>query len=828
MYVSALDSGIERGNHMDRHPCGQIGPWRRRLSGLLALLLLAGLLQPPGPAYASSGTEIHGTLHADEAGIPADGTSRATVTLVLRDGSGEAVELPPEQIRLRATLGAWAGPPAAQGDGEYVAVLTAPTTAGISYVSAEAAGVAVTDLARVYFKAGPPSPERSVLTASRMSLPADGISRTVLTLQLKDRYGNDIAEPAASVQFAATGGELGTVTHAAYGRYAANLVSAAYGPIGSLTSAADAPLELRQHWDDGAIPQEAPNGEPLPVSLTFAYESYGAYQAELTAPTEEGGAEITAAMNGVTVASSVYVAFSHETPPLELASLQFGRPAYDVDVGGQAELEVSALWSDRSASRVTELASYRLDDGSIASVDAKGVVRGLKPGRTMLTAQYGGLSASAELVVNAPAVEPEPTASPGLPEPTAPPEPPPILPPSPGPSAPPAEPDAAVRAEIVSADGTAAAAAIPLEAIQNGVVRLDLPAAGGEIRLSGAALREIARLNPQAKLQLREAGGATLSVPISELSAKRYSERFGVAEDAVGFHFKARTPDEAIEAAVSQAAERLGARRLSAAASIDIQVTGGNGKSAFLSVFDRYAARTVPLSADAVPATAAGVAWDAAANRFQFVPTRFERQDGRWVAVIERQGGGIFTVIDRPATFRDVERHWGRASIEQLASRLIFEGRGQGLFAPDAPITRAEVAALLVRSLGLADAETGSPFADTAGGWYEQAVSAAYQAGLVSGYEDGSFRPGRSVTRQELVRMVVGAMAYTGAETAGSARTATLADAGEIAAWAQAAAIKAAETGIIADGGKFRPTSLSTRAETAAMLERMLKLVRFI
>ncbi|UJF32644.1 invasin domain 3-containing protein [Paenibacillus hexagrammi] len=387
---------------------GYAQTWCKRICGLAVILLAARLLLPPLHTYASSWTELKGTLYTDDVAVPADGTSGVKVFLVLRDQDGHAVDLSPEQIRWHATLGTWAGTPTSEGNGTYAATLTATTIAGVSYVSAEAAGVTLTDLARVYFKPGAPSPERSVMTVSRQSLPADDSSQTVISLQLKDAHGNDIAEPSEGLQFFTSSGQLSSVTHVTYGHYEASLVSAIYGRLGTLKESAGSALQSETDWQEGAIPSETPNIEPLPISLSFSYESYGTYQAVLTAPSAEGTAAVTASLNGVTVTSNVYVTFSHSAVSIEPVSLSFGQASYVVNVGQQVSVGLSALWSDQSESSVTPFATYSVTDASIAAVDNGGIVHGLKAGQTVLTATYGGQSKDTSIVVTTPVVDPTP------------------------------------------------------------------------------------------------------------------------------------------------------------------------------------------------------------------------------------------------------------------------------------------------------------------------------------------------------------------------------------------------------------------------------------
>ena len=82
--------------------------------------------------------------------------------------------------------------------------------------------------------------------------------------------------------------------------------------------------------------------------------------------------------------------------------------------------------------------------------------------------------------------------------------------------------------------------------------------------------------------------------------------------------------------------------------------------------------------------------------------------------------------------------------------RRFITGRSDTEFAPDAPLTRAELSAMIARlSLGYSDGFTPS-FTDTApDAWYADAVGFMQENGLIEGYEDGSFRPDGSVTVTE-------------------------------------------------------------------------------
>ncbi|UJF32510.1 S-layer homology domain-containing protein [Paenibacillus hexagrammi] len=102
-------------------------------------------------------------------------------------------------------------------------------------------------------------------------------------------------------------------------------------------------------------------------------------------------------------------------------------------------------------------------------------------------------------------------------------------------------------------------------------------------------------------------------------------------------------------------------------------------------------------------------------------------------------------------TYSDVSSdHWASAAISQAAKMKLMSGYPDGSFKPDQPITRAEMAALS-SLLITGNPAQGTGFDDISSHWAEQAILAVQGAGIIQGYEDGSYRPDQYVTRAETV-----------------------------------------------------------------------------
>lgn len=150
-------------------------------------------------------------------------------------------------------------------------------------------------------------------------------------------------------------------------------------------------------------------------------------------------------------------------------------------------------------------------------------------------------------------------------------------------------------------------------------------------------------------------------------------------------------------------------------------------------------------------------------------------------------------------------------------------GYEDGTVRPGANITRAEVATIFFRLLTDETRESywsqSSGFTDVASGaWYNNAVSTLTRAGILDGYEDGSFRPNASITRAEFTKIAVSFFKHVG-----GASSNPFSDVPE-SAWYAEFVKAAAELGLI-DGyedGTFRPNAPITRAEACTIVNRTL------
>ena len=104
--------------------------------------------------------------------------------------------------------------------------------------------------------------------------------------------------------------------------------------------------------------------------------------------------------------------------------------------------------------------------------------------------------------------------------------------------------------------------------------------------------------------------------------------------------------------------------------------------------------------------------------------------------------------------FTDVgQDDWYCTAVSTLSAMGILEGRTAKTFEPNAPITRAEFAAIAVRFDDSGLSPAGS-FTDIAGHWAKDEIRQAAALGWITGYADGSFRPNQSITRAEAVTML--------------------------------------------------------------------------
>ncbi|MFD0670833.1 S-layer homology domain-containing protein, partial [Cohnella sp. GCM10027633] len=173
--------------------------------------------------------------------------------------------------------------------------------------------------------------------------------------------------------------------------------------------------------------------------------------------------------------------------------------------------------------------------------------------------------------------------------------------------------------------------------------------------------------------------------------------------------------------------------------------------------------------------------------------------------------------------FSDISEHWAKASIEQAVSNGIVTGYEDGTFKPDKTVTRAEFAVMLMNAIKPQGAGAALTFKDAAkiGSWAQKAVAQAVQAGIINGYEDGTFRPVGEITRAEMAAMIAGAL---GKSSEANATATDFADDKDIPAWAKAAVAYVKQASIVQGKGdnRFAPGDHATRAEAVTVLLNML------
>ena len=185
-----------------------------------------------------------------------------------------------------------------------------------------------------------------------------------------------------------------------------------------------------------------------------------------------------------------------------------------------------------------------------------------------------------------------------------------------------------------------------------------------------------------------------------------------------------------------------------------------------------------------------------------------------------------------PELFPDSQNHWAAGVRNPDDTNYIGWAMANGItagfpdetFRPNGRVTRAEFTAFLYRI-----AEGGTPpvrpelgFADMRQAqWHHDYVAWAYSEDIVTGFSsNNTFRPNNPITREQLVLML---FRYMGEESVATDVLSEFSDSNRITSWARDAMNWAAYHGLIGRGGTLNPGGNATRAETLAILHRVVE-----
>ncbi|MBE6946147.1 MAG: S-layer homology domain-containing protein, partial [Ruminococcaceae bacterium] len=172
--------------------------------------------------------------------------------------------------------------------------------------------------------------------------------------------------------------------------------------------------------------------------------------------------------------------------------------------------------------------------------------------------------------------------------------------------------------------------------------------------------------------------------------------------------------------------------------------------------------------------------------------------------------------------FSDVDtKQWYHEGVCYVIRNGLMNGKSETVFAPNANLTRAELVTVLYRMAGEPNVEDlEHPFTDVADDtWYTDAVIWAYNAEVVKGISETAFAPNANITREQIATILY---RYAGAEAVEEDALADFADADKVNNYAVEAMNWAVSVGLIngMDDATLAPQGNATRAQIATILMR--------
>lgn len=536
-----------------------------------------------------------------------------------------------------------------------------------------------------------------------------------------------------------------------------------------------------------------------PVASCEATSSSPAGTYPITVTGDEVSADGNYTITYVNGTLTIEAAVIPEPPVIHVTGVSLDQNVLHLTVGGTAQLVASVAPGNAGNRNVT----WSSSDPAVAAVSG-GAVTALRPGSAVITVTTvdGGYAASCAVTVTAPVTPPVNPGNPGGGYPTTPVTP--VVPntPSnpgssnnnnnnsstnnPGDSAPSTPSNSSVAPEATVSGGTASA-----------VVSGDMASQLVDQAASGVSTVVIA---PEISGSVNR---TEVSIPASAVS--------GIAGGSSAA-LKVETPAANITISNSGLAS-LGGQDVTIAAektggTVSVEITAGGQ-----TVSSVTGGLKVEIPADCGPGTVAQLVDE---NGNVLSTLRKSYASGQTMNV-PLEGSAKVIFVDNGKSFADVPAgNWAANAVAFASGHELMNGVSASSFSPAEPMTRGMLAVVLHNLEGNPGASYSGSFGDVGGNdWYAQAVQWAADNSIVTGVSDGVFAPNASITREQLVVMLY---RYAGEPNAGGSLTG-FSDSANVSSWARQAMAWAVSSGIVGgSNGSLNPQSGATRAEVAQML----------
>lgn len=354
---------------------------------------------------------------------------------------------------------------------------------------------------------------------------------------------------------------------------------------------------------------------------------------------------------------------------------------------------------------------------------------------------------------------------------------------------------------------------------KDGKVAIDIANGAKQVLLPADAAKTLGSNNLELK-----AGNFTLEIPASvfaDLAALVSAEDLQGA--SISFSANEVTNLADAIASINNQGSKQATKLKSAGEMIDLQLVliTKDGKEHKLGQFAKPLKLSLKLSADA-NGKLVGIYFIGDNGVIEFVGGKIE--NGEVVGYVTHFSR--YAVLEFDKQFTDVPvSHWASNVIKNMAAKHVIAGVSDASFAPGRDVTRAQMAAFIVRALGL-KASGSTAFTDVASNkWYAAEVAAAAEAGIISGRSAKLFAPEDVISREEMAVMIVRAHEYMTGSTVTASPLSNFVDASKISDWAQSYVNAAHELGYIQGRGnnQFAPAGTTTRAESAQVVSLLIK-----